>query len=116
MAFEGSCHCGAVRFSVDADPPQSAVSCNCSHCRRKGFLLAFFPAQAFTLLSGAEVLRPYTFNTHKIEHQFCSTCGTEPFAYGANPDGSLVRAVNLRCVPSIDLGKLTLQEFDGASA
>lgn len=115
MAFEGSCHCGAVRFAIDADPPANAVSCNCSHCRRKGFLLAFYPAEAFTLISGADALRPYTFNTHKIEHQFCATCGTEAFAYGANPDGSPVRAVNLRCVPSIDLDSLTVQSFDGAS-
>ena len=115
MAFEGSCHCGAVKFSVDADPPASAISCNCSHCRRKGFLLAFISRDAFTLQSGADKLRQYTFNTHKIEHQFCTKCGTQAFAYGNNPDGSAVVALNLRCVPSIDLGGLTLQEFDGAS-
>jgi hypothetical protein len=115
MAFEGSCHCGAVKFSVDADPPTSAVSCNCSICRRKGLLLAFFPAGQFTLQSGADKLRSYTFNKHKIEHQFCTTCGAQAFANGAKPDGSAVRAINLRCVPSIDLGKLTLQEYDGAS-
>ena len=43
MSFEGSCHCGAVKFKVQAPIPSSAISCNCSHCRRKGFLLAFFP-------------------------------------------------------------------------
>lgn len=116
MAFEGSCHCGAVKFSVDADPPASAISCNCSHCRRKGFLLSFVPKAAFTLKSGADTLRQYTFNKHKIEHQFCTKCGTQAFAYGSNPDGSAMVAVNLRCVPGIDLGGLTLQEFDGASA
>jgi len=116
MSFEGSCHCGAVRFQVDAQPPQQAISCNCSHCRRKGFLLSFFPAQQFTLLQGEEALLSYQFNTHKIEHRFCRHCGTQAFAEGANPDGTPVRAVNLRCVPSIDLDSLTLQHFDGASA
>lgn len=115
MAFEGSCHCGAVRFSVDADPPATAVSCNCSHCRRKGFLLSFYGADQFKLISGAEVLRRYTFNTHMIEHQFCGECGTEAFASGTNPDGTSMRAVNLRCVPSVDLDSLALQKFDGAS-
>ncbi len=43
-------------------------------------------------------------------------CGTEPFAEGTNPDGSAVCAVNLRCVPSIDLDSLELQHFDGAKA
>ena len=116
MPFEGSCHCGAVQFEVDAQLPAKAISCNCSHCRRKGFLLSFFPAEQFTLIQGEESLRSYTFNTHKIEHRFCQKCGTEPFAYGANPDGSLVRAVNLRCVPSIDLNALELQHCDGAKA
>jgi len=116
MPFEGSCHCGAVRFEVDAQPPQQAISCNCSHCRRKGFLLSFFPAEQFTLLQGEEALFSYRFNTHKIEHRFCRHCGTQPFAEGANPDGTAVRAVNLRCVPSIDLDALTLQRFDGAAA
>lgn len=114
MSFSGSCHCGAVTFIVDSDLPDAAISCNCSHCRRKGFLLSFFPADRFDLISGENKLRTYTFNTHKIEHRFCETCGTEPFAYGTNPDGSAVRAVNLRCVPSIDLDALNLEQFDGA--
>ena len=116
MAFEGSCHCGAVKYSVEGIPPTSAMSCNCSHCRRKGFLLAFIPRDAFTLQSGADDLREYTFNKHKIKHQFCATCGTEAFAYGSNPDGSPVVALNLRCVPAIDPVKLKVQEYDGASA
>jgi hypothetical protein len=116
MSFEGSCHCGAVQFKVDAPAPVKAISCNCSHCRRKGFLLSFFPAGQFTLSQGEEALRSYRFNTHKIAHRFCEVCGTEPFAYGANPDGSEVRAINLRCVPSIDLDALELQHYDGAKA
>lgn len=116
MSFEGSCHCAAVKFEVQAPVPTTAISCNCSHCRRKGFLLSFIPAQQFTLLQGENELRSYKFNTHKIDHLFCQRCGTEPFANGANPDGSAVVAVNLRCVPSIDLGRLELQHFDGAKA
>lgn len=116
MSFEGSCHCGAVSFAVDAELPASAISCNCSHCRRKGFLLAFFPAERFTLERGEEVLRDYTFNTHRIRHRFCQVCGTEPFAEGANPDGSPTRAVNLRCVPAVDPASLQVRHYDGASA
>jgi hypothetical protein len=115
MAFEGSCHCGEVVFSVDADPPTSAISCNCSHCLRKGFLLAFFPSTAFTLLRGEDRLTTYRFNTGKIAHRFCSACGVQPFAEGVAPDGTETRAVNLRCVPAIDLGGLAIQSVDGAS-
>ena len=52
MSFEGSCHCGAVSFTVDADTPVKAISCNCSHCRRRGALLAFYSPEEFTLESG----------------------------------------------------------------
>ena len=44
MPYTGSCHCGAVTFTVAADAPTEAMSCNCSHCSRKGFLLTFVPA------------------------------------------------------------------------
>lgn len=116
MSFEGSCHCGAVQFRVEAPLPTAAISCNCSHCRRKGFLLSFFPAEQFSLTQGEDSLRSYAFNTHKIEHRFCTTCGTQAFAYGADPAGAAVRAINLRCVPDVDLEALQLQRFDGASA
>lgn len=115
MAFEGSCHCGEVAFTVDADPPAEAISCNCSHCRRKGFLLAFFPLDRFQLLRGEESLKSYLFYKHAIEHQFCTKCGTEPFALGKMPDGTQMRAINLRCVETIDLGSLDLRKVDGAS-
>jgi len=115
MPYQGSCHCGAVQFEVNAPAPDKAISCNCSHCRRKGMLLTFVPADQFTLVQGEDALQSYRFNTHRIGHQFCRTCGAQPFAYGANPDGTPVRAINLRCVPAIDLESLQLQHFDGAS-
>lgn len=115
MAYQGSCHCGAVEFTVRSALPTSAISCNCSHCRRKGLLLTFVPAADFTLENGEDVLTNYLFNQHRITHRFCSTCGTQPFAEGRDKDGAETRAINLRCVPEADLGALELQEFDGAA-
>ncbi|HEX6832440.1 MAG TPA: GFA family protein [Rudaea sp.] len=34
MKLEGSCHCGAVRFSVDAYAPVPFLYCYCSICRK----------------------------------------------------------------------------------
>ncbi len=115
MSYQGSCHCGAVTFTVAAEPPADAISCNCSHCRRKGLLLTFVPAAAFTLTSGEEALSEHLFNRHKIRHRFCSACGVQPFAEGETPDGAAIRAVNLRAVPAVDLDALTLNRVDGAS-
>lgn len=115
MAFEGSCHCGAVTFTVNDDIPTEAISCNCSHCRRKGFLWAFLPAAKFTLSKGEDALETYTFNTHKLNHRFCSTCGVQGFAEGTDKDGNDTRAVNLRAVPDCDLDSLKVTKVDGAS-
>jgi hypothetical protein len=79
-------------------------------------LLAFFPADAFRLSAGETSLRSYMFNKHKIEHLFCAHCGTQPFAYGAMPDGTPTRAINMRCVPAADLGALEIQYANGAAA
>lgn len=114
MTYSGSCHCGAVAFTVQSDPPTKAISCNCSHCRRKGFLLSFIPAGQFALDRGEDQLATYTFHKHAIRHRFCTQCGTQPFAEGEQ-GGMEMRAVNLRCVPEIDLDALTIQKVDGAS-
>ena len=34
MHLEGSCHCGAVRFSVEAHSPVPFMHCHCSICRK----------------------------------------------------------------------------------
>jgi hypothetical protein len=115
MSLEGSCHCGAVAFTVDTPPPKQAISCNCSICRRKGSLLFFAPIEAFQLVEGQDSLRSYTFNTDRIVHKFCTICGTEPFAYATGPDGSEIRAINVRCIPAVDLAALEIQPYDGAS-
>ncbi len=115
MAFQGSCHCGAVKFSVDAEMPKQAMSCNCSICRRKAMLMAFFPVAQFTLVQGEDAVETYAFNQHRLGHRFCKTCGIHAFAGGIGPDGNEMRAVNLRCVPEADLDALTIQKFDGAS-
>lgn len=116
MSYQGSCHCGKVAFTVNADLPTQALSCNCSICRRNGTLLTFVPADHFELNSGNEQLKTYEFNKHQIKHQFCQVCGSHPFSNGLKPDGSEMYAVNLRCVPDADLDALQIQKHDGAAA
>ena len=35
QTLNGSCHCGAIAYTVEADP-EAAMSCNCSICSRLG--------------------------------------------------------------------------------
>jgi hypothetical protein len=113
MSYQGSCHCGAVTIDVDSDRPTEAISCNCSHCRRKGLLLTFVPRDKVTV-GGEGSLGEYRFNKRVIAHRFCTTCGVQPFAEGPGPNGPGAM-INLRCVPDLDLDALKIIPFDGAS-
>lgn len=111
MKYIGSCHCGDVQFEATGDLDK-AIECNCSHCSKKGFLLWFVPRDQFVLQTPEDKLTTYTFNTHKIKHQFCARCGCAPFGFGDGPSGSIA-SVNLRCVEGVDLSAVEIQPVDG---
>ncbi len=50
-----------------------------------------------------------------IAHQFCTTCGCQPFAYGKDPKGNEMAAVNVRCLTDTDLSSLKRIPVDGRS-
>jgi hypothetical protein len=109
--YTGRCHCGNVRYEVEADL-SIVIECNCSHCQIKGLLLVFTPAEKFKLLSGEDSLIDYRFNTHVINHRFCSDCGVESFADGEK-DGAKMVAINARCLDEVDITKLNRIPFEG---
>ena len=115
MAYEARCHCGTVTVEIDADLPDKAVVCNCSHCSAKGLVLAAVPGLAVKVTSGEDSLKTYQFNKHVIDHRFCTNCGTQPFSQGKGRDGSPMAMINLRCVPEVDLEAIEKMSFDGAS-
>lgn len=107
----GSCHCRAVRFEVEAPAEVTVQECNCSMCRMTGFLHLIVPRSRFRLLSGAEVLSEYTFNTRTAKHRFCSVCGVKAFYIPrSNPDGY---SVNMRCLERGGFDLITIEPFDG---
>lgn len=110
MKYQGSCHCGAVQFEVDAPDEVEVEDCNCSICRMTGFLHLIVPMRAFRLISGTEQLTVYRFNTGVAEHQFCKLCGIKPFYVPrSNPDGM---DVNLRCLKT-QPRRVNIVHFDG---
>ncbi|OGZ45249.1 MAG: aldehyde-activating protein [Candidatus Ryanbacteria bacterium RIFCSPHIGHO2_02_FULL_48_12] len=112
--YMGGCHCGAVRYKVETDLVK-VISCNCSHCAKKGMLLAFVPSEQFRLLSGEDNLTDYQFNKKIIHHLFCSTCGVQSFSRGAGKDGKEMVGINVRCLDDVDVESLMLTPFDGKS-
>ena len=108
--YSGSCHCGAVAFRVQAPEDPEVERCNCSICRRSGYLHLIVPASRFTLLRGDEALSCYRFNSRVASHYFCKTCGIKPFYIPrSNPDGV---DVNLNCLDEMPAA-YRIVEFDG---
>ncbi|AKV00868.1 Gfa-like protein [Labilithrix luteola] len=108
--FEGGCHCRRVRFRVRAEV-LTALDCNCSICRRKGFLHLIVQKDAFELLAGEEDLTTYTFNTGVAKHTFCRICGIQPFyTPRSHPDQV---DVNVRCLDSRAADRFRVVPFDG---
>ena len=115
MTHAGSCHCGRIAFTLEGEVKE-AMDCSCSMCRRRGGLLAFFPRQALTLTSTPGDYGTYRFNKEHIAHHFCPTCGISPFSEATDPKtGQAMAAVNVRCLPDVDLAALEIRQVDGAS-
>lgn len=112
--YTGGCHCGKVRYEVDADIG-GVIACNCSICGKTGTLLTFVPATSFTLLSGEDALVDYQFNRNIIHHLFCGTCGVRSFARGVGRDGTPMAAINARCLDGFEMAQFPIQNYDGKS-
>jgi hypothetical protein len=110
MIYQGGCHCGAIKFEVDAPEDIEVDGCNCSVCRMTGFLHLIVAGSKFRLLSGKEFITTYHFNTGVAKHLFCKVCGIKSFYIPrSNPDGI---DVNARCL-STQPRSMKVVPFDG---
>ena len=111
---KGGCHCGKIAYSFEGEIGE-VLDCNCSLCAKRGGLLHFVPASAFTLTTPPENLGTYKFNKHVINHHFCPACGVSPFSEGSDPKGNKMVAINMRCVEDVDARTLKIKFFEGRS-
>jgi hypothetical protein len=111
VLHRGGCHCGAVRYEVEAPAELDAELCNCSICSMTAYLHLIVPRSRFTLLRGESELETYTFNTGVAQHHFCPTCGIKSFYVPrSNPDGI---SVNVRCLDPETIDQVRVRSFDG---
>jgi len=111
QTLSGGCHCGAVRFEVDAPAEPEVWSCNCSICGMTGFRHLIVERSRFRLRSGQDKLTTYRFNTGVAQHLFCSVCGIKSFYVPrSHPDGF---SVNVACLDGEPLAGVELRAFDG---
>ena len=113
VRHSGGCHCGRVRFEVEAPAAIEAYECNCSICSRSGYLHLIVPASMFQLLRGEQDLVSYRFNSGVARHLFCATCGIKSFYVPrSHPDGI---SVNVRCLDDATVVSVNVTPFDGAN-
>ena len=111
VIHRGGCHCGRVRFEVEAPARLEAQSCNCSICSMTAYLHLIVPKDRFRLRAGEDDLETYTFNTGVARHRFCRNCGIKSFYIPrSNPDGV---SVNVRCLLPDTIESVTVRKFDG---
>lgn len=108
---KGGCHCGRVRFEVEAPPDLLLSECNCSICYMLGYQHLIVPKSDFRLCEGENLLTTYQFNTGVAKHYFCRHCGVKSFYVPrSHPEGI---SVNARCLDPGTVVSVTLEPFDG---
>ena len=85
MLLKGSCHCQAVRFSVQSHEPVPFMRCYCSICRKTagsgGFAINLGAVNASLQVQGREHLSIYSARREDGrpstgQRHFCRHCGT----------------------------------------
>ena len=92
QTYQGSCHCGRVRFEVDADLDHVRV-CDCSICRKRAALLHRVDEDQFRLLTPLEDLTLYQFHTRTAPEQW---------------------SINVRCLEGVDLDAIPVKKLFGS--
>ena len=101
VVYSGGCHCRAVTFALRAPEHLVVWECDCSICKMKKNFHFIIPERDFKLLSGANVLQEYRFNTKTAIHLFCSVCGVQSYySPRSNPDGY---AITFECLDNNDV-------------
>ena len=75
MMLDGSCDCGAVRYTVDGTL-ERVTECNCGICRRTAGLWAYYSPRVVTMTGPTDI---YMRGDRMLEIQRCKTCGCVMF-------------------------------------
>ncbi|KAJ6570070.1 glutathione-dependent formaldehyde-activating enzyme [Mycena vulgaris] len=111
--YTGSCHCGAVAYTLrNPEPIARVVDCNCSICSRDATLW-IHPAISGVVFEGLDSLTEYTFGQQTTYHGFCKACGVairERFVAAHRADRM---ALNVRTMNGVDLAAMEVKKNNG---
>lgn len=109
--YNGSCHCGRVRFEVQTDL-DCVRACDCSICRRRGALIHRVGEADLKVLTPLAELTTYKFHTQQATDYFCPTCGILPFRRPRTAPH--LWAINVRCLEGVDLDSIPVEQVHGS--
>lgn len=111
--YEGSCHCGRVRFEL-RETPQWLVECNCSLCSRIGAKWAHSEIQNIRLHYQEGSTVAYSRGDKTLAVHSCNHCGCTTHWENLMPEKYNRMAVNFRMCADEDLSQFRIRQFDGA--
>jgi hypothetical protein len=112
--IEASCHCGALRIEIEASP-ETVKDCNCSICRKRVALWAYYSPKQVRLIPTAGATRIYMWGDREIEFHACANCGCTTH-WAAVDKGVDRMAVNARLMEPAVLAAARIRKFDGAES
>lgn len=107
---EAFCHCGAVRIVLPSAPSQ-VTACNCSICRRYGWLLAYYGLADVVVQGDTDT---YSWGDHMLAFHRCKVCGCGTHWYPLGTPTLDRMGVNARLLPPDVLARACVRRFDGA--
>lgn len=111
--LRGSCHCGAVRYEVEADTSRGGSRCNCSICTKLGAFGGVVKPEAFKLSSGEAELGQYRWGAVSTRY-FCRKCGTHCYGRGHLTElGGDFVSFSYNTVDDLELSELKVVYWDG---
>ena len=89
MRLKGSCHCGAVSFTVDAYAPVPFLRCYCSICRKTagggGYAINLGAKSKTLKVKGAKNIKMFHAKVNGKrstgQRRFCAKCGSALWVY-----------------------------------
>ncbi|EMJ87311.1 S-(hydroxymethyl)glutathione synthase [Leptospira kirschneri str. JB] len=105
--YNGSCHCGKIRYELDLDLSKGTSKCNCSYCSKVRNWSSMVKPDAFRLITGENELGSYQFGTKSATHQFCKNCGVRILTKGHLEElGGAFISVSLATLDNVNLEEL----------
>ena len=101
-----TCHCGAVEAEINIPEEgfEKFMRCNCSLCKRKGYIIGVIGPDDFNLIKGEDKLKLYQYYTETAKHYFCSICGIH--THNRPRSNPKIYGVNIGCVEGINYFEL----------